>query len=116
MAQVFSCEFYQILKNTFFYWTPPGECLLKWMKKMNYLNGFIWDLIIAWFSESTAEKMKFSIEDFRPNPQFPVIWSHLLSEAWMEKIIFCAVKFLWALRLIFPPYRNQLNDFHCKSK
>ena len=26
LAQVFSCEFCEIFKNTFFYRTPPGDC------------------------------------------------------------------------------------------
>ena len=26
LTQVFSCEFYDIFKDTFFYWTHPGDC------------------------------------------------------------------------------------------
>ena len=43
----------------------------------------------------TAQKMKFSIEDFFSKcyqiHSFPHIWSHLLEESLMENFIFCAV-------------------------
>ena len=47
-------------------------------------------------TETTAEKMKFSMKDFFSKRDqirsFLRIWSHLLKKFFMENFIFCAVK------------------------
>ena len=72
------------------------------MKELNdKLNNLI-DLMIISVNNYTAQKMKFSIQDFfskcDQTHSFLRIWSHLLKKSLVENFIFCVVvpvKSLW---------------------
>ena len=81
LAQMFSCEFWEFFKSTFFtehLWTTASE------KK-----NFFWDY------QDIALKMKFSVKDFfsRCNQicSFLRLWSRLLKKSLIENSIFYAV-------------------------
>ena len=44
LKQVFSCEFWEIFKNTFFYRTPPGNRFWKFATRRKLIY-FLWDYI-----------------------------------------------------------------------
>ena len=80
---------------------------IKWMKE-----SLLWQ--IMFMHMSTAQKMKFSINDFLSKcdqiRSFLRIWSHLLKKSLMENFIFCVVED--ADCLSSPDAKNAANNIH----
>ena len=71
---------------------PRGLKMESISPMMEWKSGHVMNIYAHSFT--TAQKMKFSIEDFfskhDPIHGFLQIWSHLLKKSFMENFIFCA--------------------------
>ena len=92
LAQVFSCEFFEISKNTFVYITSLGDCF--WIDKCDCRLTFFWSYWVVWSQsylisviEQTLHK-NFFVKDFFSRcdqiRSFLKIWSHILKKSLMK--------------------------------
>ena len=90
-------EFNRIYKANFLH-AIPVCIIVPWLiwSKEHYFkflktvyHNFTW-FILVYFVSYTAQKMKFSIENFFSKCD-QIHWSHLLKKSLMENFIFCAV-------------------------
>ena len=92
LAQVFSCEFCEISKNTFVYITSLGDCF--WIDNYDCMLTFFWSYWVVWSQsyltsviEQTLHK-NFFVKDFfsRCDQIRSVlkIWSHILKKSLMK--------------------------------
>ena len=81
------------VRNHFFWFT--NHVLIELGQLIDTAMDNIFIKYFTWFGDCTAQKMKFSINDFFSQcdqmHSFLRIWSHLLKKSWMEDFIFCAV-------------------------
>ena len=87
---MFSFEYCEIFKNTFFYRTPPViASVVACYRCVNSAKSRRVEVSLA------ARNMKFSIKDFFSKcdqiRSILRIWSHLPKKSLMENFIFCAV-------------------------
>ena len=93
---MFSCEFYEIFKNTFFterLRATASGYVIFW--KLNSLLDYEAEVAFPFEKHINPEKMKFSIKDFFSKcnqiRRKLRIWSHLLKKCLMENFIFCSL-------------------------
>ena len=109
MAKVFLDEVFKISMNNFFTehlrTTASKSCAVKIKRRKkgsvarktdesDYKSLQVTTSYYKWLLIYTAQKMKFSIQDFFKKCEQirRRIWSHLLKKSWMENFIFCAVQ------------------------
>ena len=125
LAQVFSCEFCEISKNTFFYRTPPvalsEDNTIQSSISVYFViawGSYYWILETLLFARTTAQKMKFSIKGFyRKCDQIRRklrTWSHLLKKSLMQNFFVQWTNFVRTVSLKPTNSKNKLKKTEAK--